>query len=300
MIIARIDGGLGNQMFQYAYGAYIARRLNTELRLDLRSYLAAPAHGYQLDRFAIEAGEATPHELASIPRKYRAIDSQRLPWSQWLRPTAFRRHKESVFGFNPQHLHITGQRYLVGYWQSEKFFPGMQAELRRQFQLREPLSAASQRVAAEIESTESIAVHVRRGDYLSHSGVQQLNMDYYRRAIFDWAAERDQPVVYVFSNDSQWCKTQFDMPWPVVYVDHNTAETGFEDLALMQLAACNVIANSTFSWWAAWLNRRAGKVVYAPSSWFRPGTLDDTHIVCGDWIVPEQIAERQVASAATA
>lgn len=296
MIIARVDGGLGNQMFQYAYGSYLARQLNTPLRLDLRSYRGAPSHGYQLDRFAIDAGEASPTELACVPRKYREADGRSLAWSKWLRPTKFRRHKESIFGFDAKHLQVMGQRYLVGYWQSEKFFPDMQASLRRQFQLIDPLSPASQRVAAEIESTESIAVHVRRGDYLNLDGVQHLSMDYYRRAIYDWAAQRDQAVVYVFSNDIQWCKTQFDLPWPVVYVDHNTADTGFEDLALMQRAACNVIANSTFSWWAAWLNGREGKMVYAPSSWFRPGTLDDTHIVCGDWIVPEQIAEGQLVS----
>lgn len=287
MIVSRIDGGLGNQLFQYAYGLYLARKHGTELALDTRAYESGPQHGYLLDRLQIDAPVVAGDQLRKLPRKYR--EESRWSMRSMLSVQGLRRHKESPFGFRESHLQVANDRYLVGYWQSERFFPGMREELLQQFRPRSPLSEQSSRVLNRIQATESAVLHIRRGDYLSNPEAAKLyaalQLDYYIRSLQDWVATHRtlQPEVFVFSNDMQWCKENISLPWRTHWVDHNGSETAHEDMCLMSHAQCNVIANSTFSWWAAWLNNRPGRAVYAPADWFRPNTLDGSSLLCENW-----------------
>lgn len=288
MIVVKIDGGLGNQMFQYAYGLYHAQRLQTALLLDLREYEHQPAHGYLLDRFQIQAEVATGDVLRRLPRRYRNPDARRGGFFNWLGQRPLRRHKESPFGFAAKHLKIPDDSYLIGYWQSERFFPGIESTLRKHFCPRLPLSPASQQVADHMRSTNSIALHVRRGDYITHSTnaaiYEHLQLDYYLHCLNDWAARQsDSPEVFIFSNDIAWCRKHFQLAWPTRFVDHNHGNTAHEDMLLISQAASCVIANSTFSWWSAWLNARSDHTIYAPPRWFRSGTLDDRHIIPDRW-----------------
>lgn len=291
MIISRIDGGLGNQMFQYAYGLYLARRADAEYFLDVSSYEKHPQHGYLLDHFQIDA-EVLPANLsAKVPRKYRSSASK-VSWLQdgfGLR--TLRRHKERDFGFQTSHLEAGNNRYLVGYWQSEQFFPGMRDELLKQFAVRRDLTAKSQEIGVRMAEGNSIALHVRRGDYVTSQSAaaiyEHLSVNYYHRCLQTWASEQDRPEVYIFSNDIAWCREQFQLEYPTHFVDHTSVDTAFEDLWMMQQAACLVMANSTFSWWAAWLNQRPEHQVIAPSRWFRPGTMDGSSILCRDWTVAD-------------
>lgn len=315
MIVSRIEGGLGNQMFQYAYGWYLARRHRCPLQLDLQSYEAGPAHGYLLDKFQITAPAADPQTLQRLPRRYRPSlaghdSGQRLAangravgrWAvgRWavgwrgLFRRRLRRHKESPFGFHPRHLRVGSGRYVVGYWQSAAFFPGIREELLEQFRPRQPLSPRSQELWELLRGTHSLALHVRRGDYRSDPAAAKLyypvDEAYYRRVLESWArgatAAPREPQVFIFSNDMAWCRRKFDdLPWTTHFVDHTTAATAHEDMLLMSAAQCCAIANSTFSWWAAWLNPRADAVVYAPRPWFQPHTLDSRHIVPAEWQV---------------
>lgn len=286
MIIARIDGGLGNQMFQYAYGLYLARRHDTELVLDLSSYEAQPQHGYLLDRLCVEAETVGPELRAFIPRRYRGTSSRFSLRDVW-GGGGLRRTKESPFGFQSKYLATPDHRYLVGYWQSEKFFPGIRSDLLKHFSLRSPLSPASQEVADKIRQTNSAVIHLRRGDYLTNPQAaklyQPLDLAYYVQSLHAWASTQANVEVFVFSNDMPWCRQNLNLPWKTHWVDHNGSDTAHEDMFLMSQAACCVIANSTFSWWAAWLNDRPGKTVYAPRTWFRPGTMDGSHILCHGW-----------------
>ena len=287
MIVSRIDGGLGNQLFQYAYGLYLARQHRTQLVLDTRAYESCPQHGYLLNQLQINAPSIAKEQIQKLPRKYR----ERSSWSMrsFLFFKQLKRHKESPFGFHASHLRVADNRYLVGYWQSEKFFPGMREELLSQFQPRSPLSDASQDVLQRIQNTESAVLHVRRGDYLSNPEAAKiytpLQLDYYTRSLQDWVATHHpkQPEVFVFSNDMPWCRANISLPWRIHWVDHNSHETAHEDMFLMSHAQCNVIANSTFSWWAAWLNSRPGNAVYAPVDWFQPNTLDGSSLICESW-----------------
>ncbi len=297
MIVSRIEGGLGNQMFQYAYGFYLARQRQCKHWLDVSTYCSGPAHGYLLDQFQIASTPAVESIERKFPLRYRQPDAVQgrvglsLRLRELLSPGSLKRHKETPFGFHQRHLHVPSQRYLVGYWQSERFFPGMRAELLRHFTLREQLSEASRHVLTRIESTNSLAVHVRRGDYVKSSAAAKiychLDQEYYRTAIDDWGrtcAQSSQPSeVFVFSNDIPWCRQQFSLRSPTTFVEHNTPATAHEDLVLMSRAQACIIANSTFSWWGAWLNERPGNVVYAPSKWFQPATLDGANLLPEHW-----------------
>ncbi len=303
MIISRIDGGLGNQMFQYAYGLYLAKRAKTEFYLDISSYEKQPQHGYLLDHFQIDA-EVLPAKLsAKIPRKYRSSAAKVSRLQDGFGFRSLRRNKERHFGFQTSHLEAGDNRYLVGYWQSEQFFPGMGDELLRQFALRCSLTAQSQEMGGRMAEGNSIALHVRRGDYVTSQSAaaiyEHLSVDYYHRCLQAWTREQDRPEVYIFSNDIAWCREQFRLEHPTHFVDHTSVDTAFEDLWMMRQAACLVMANSTFSWWAAWLNQRPGHQVIAPSRWFRPGAMDGSSILCRDWIVadvdPSQITSSKAA-----
>ncbi len=285
MIISKIDGGLGNQMFQYAYGAYLANQHGCEHILDTQAYASGPQHGYLLNHFSVKANTANDRILKQLPARHRP-SSIASAWYERMMPSRIRRHKEKEFGFHRKHLDTPKNSYLVGYWQSERFFPGMRKQLDQDFKLQTKLSDESARIADEIHGTNSITLHIRRGDYLTNSAAanlyEQLPLQYYLDAAQRWAEQHTNTRVFVFSNDIPWCKKSLNLPWPTRFIDHTRADTAYEDMAMMKLAACNVIANSTFSWWSAWLNKRT-TCVYAPNRWFRPGTMDDSSIIPASW-----------------
>ena len=292
MIVARIDGGLGNQLFQVAFGLQLARRHSTELVLDLSSYGQQPIHGYLLHHYALEARKLRADEVGYLPSRYRNPGQpptlvQRLGVADWLSGKGLRRVRERQLGFDPRFLQSGDNSYLVGYWQSELYFPDVHAELRSRVHPMGTLSRETQRLRKQMERVASVAVHVRRGDYVSSpqaaSIYRNLSLDYYRECVGRRLAERNGVEVFVFSNDIAWCQQNLALPCPVHYVQHTTPSTAHEDLYLMSAAECHVIANSTFSWWGAWLSQRPNQRVYSPASWFYPGTLDDQYLACQSW-----------------
>jgi hypothetical protein len=289
MIVTRIDGGLGNQMFQYAFGLYLALKHQAPLALDLSAYQAGPQHGYMLDRFQISAAPVNAESSQRIPKRYRKAPTTWMP--DWLRPAVLARVKERPFGFHEKYLQSPDNSYLVGYWQSEKFFPGLRESLIEHFSLAVPISDRSQRVLERIQASNSISLHIRRGDYVNSAETariyEQLSLEYYQRQLQRFADQHERVQVFVFSNDLAWCRQNLRLHWPIQFVDHNCAQTAYEDLIMMSHAACNVIANSTFSWWAGYLNQRAQHSVFAPAQWFRPNTLDGTHIPCTTWQIAD-------------
>lgn len=297
MIVSRIDGGLGNQLFQYAFGWYTAQRNNVNLVLDLSAYEDQPEHGYLLDQLQIEARTLQSKDLERIPSRYQSalkrpsLATKILEWP--LRKLAIldsrlSRTKEKPFGFKERYLSIGNNRYLVGYWQSERFFPGIRSDLLRQFRPAK-VSDQTSSLAERMYGRPSIALHVRRGDYLTNPSAasiyERLTLDYYRSCLADRLSEKPNSEVYIFSNDLDWCRQEFDLSQQTYFVDHNDGSTAHEDMLLISHAQCCIIANSTFSWWGAWLNDRKDRVVYAPSRWFKPGTLDGTHILPAEWLV---------------
>lgn len=288
MIVVRIEGGLGNQMFQYAFGTQIAHRNRTELVLDLSSYAKKPQHGYLLDRWQIAARQLEPHEVRRLPHRYQP-KANRSVWRRFFLPIdGLKRVREKPFGFSKEYLETRNDCYLVGYWQSERYFPDVTKEVVQQFQPRTASSHQSERIRERMLETNSIAIHIRRGDYLNPANPQftacNLSLEYYYQSILHRLRHRVGCEAFVFSNDIAWCREKLRLPCPTHYVEHTTNGTAHEDLWMMTAAESLVIANSTFSWWGAYLGQRDGKTVYAPMQWFRPNTLDDSNIPCQSWI----------------
>ena len=285
MIVSRLDGGLGNQMFQYAFGLYLSEKHKTQLVLDLSSYQTGPQHGYMLDRFQISAKSLDHRSSRRIPQRYRTGASNWLP--DWLRWNVLRRVKERPFGFHEKYLEASANSYLVGYWQSEKFFPGLRDELLKQFTPVVELSDESQRMIDRMQSAPSISLHIRRGDYVNNPATariyEQLSLEYYQTCLQRFLARHEHVQIFVFSNDLPWCREHLRLSSPTHFVDHTNQQTAHEDLVMMRHATCNVIANSTFSWWAAYLNNRDDRTTCAPAGWFRPGTLNAEHLFSPAW-----------------
>ena len=286
MIITRLNGGLGNQLFQYAFGRALASQHRVPLRLDIRDYRDKPQHGLLLQHFNIDGEFLSAHHGVSTPDITRRTKWQRWLWN--LSPTHVRWVREKPYGFHSKWLKLGRSVYLDGYWQSDLFFQQIADSLRQEFTLKVPPSLATQELAAQMRQTRSIAMHIRRGDYVTDPNVAKiylpLPLSYYERCLNDWAADHRHVRVFVFSNDIAWCKKNIRWAYPTQYVDHTTASTAHEDLYLMQQAECCVTANSTLSWWGAWLGHRPGHVVYTPAQWFYPNTLNDQNLACDGWV----------------
>ena len=284
MIVARIEGGLGNQLFQYAFGTQLAYRNNTELVLDLSSYASKPAHGYMLDRFSIGFRELRSDEWKRIPGRYRE-GKRSLLQALVFTGKELTRVRERPFGFSEKYMSAPDDSYLVGYWQSERFFRDVTTKIREQFRPTVSMSSETLRIRDRMLNSSSIAIHLRRGDYITTQpmAARNLSLDYYRECVVSQLARRPESEVYVFSNDIPWCLANLDLPCRVHFVEHTNNATAHEDLCLMTAAECLVIANSTFSWWGAYLSERQDKTIFTPKSWYHPGTLDDSNINCKDW-----------------
>ena len=276
MIIVNVNSQLGNQMFQYA----IYRKLQLqgkEVKADLHYYLAHPEH-FQLPIFGIELKAATEKECQIERDEYRTFMDR-------LRRKIFGKRQNIVseitsasYDFNPRVFQLK-RGYIDGYWQSEKYFEDIEDELRKTFTFPALNDAQNENIVQKIKSTTSISIHVRRGDYLG--GFPIMGMDYYTPAMQYFIEKYPQAHFYVFSNDMDWCKKNL-LGDNIDFVDWNMGDKSFIDMYLMSQCQHHIIANSSFSWWAAWLNTNPQKEVIAPRTWFFHAATPDIH--CKGWI----------------
>ncbi len=271
MIIARIRGGLGNQLFQYAAARALAWEKNEQLKLDLYTYgTKSQSRSFGLDRFLIDGETASREEIHQFTGSNfltRFINKQ----ENYLRcPRVL---AQPHYHFYEDFFSVPTPIYLSGYWQSEKYFKEFEQQLRSQLVLKNNLSESSLKWKQKMQAGRSVAVHVRRGDYSSKSNYNSffgtLSFDYYERAVKEMKAKIDDPTFFVFSDDIDWCKQNLKFLPEAEFVAHDTAVHASEDLILISLCEHQIIANSTFSWWGAWLNANKDKIVIAPSKWFQ-------------------------------
>ncbi len=283
LIVVRLRGGLGNQLFQYALGRRLSLIHDRPLLLDTSEYRAAgpdPRQGirvYCLQHFHIRAGIAGPEETGPFRRYYR----------QDLLSRVLRRagglgfvldHTYSYRTFRQAHMfypRVLARRprrvcYLDGYWQLERFFAPIEVILREELVVRDPPDDYNRGMLERIDSSESVCVHVRHGDNANQAAAQHgvLPPDYYARAIDDLVRAVPNPRFFVFSDDPEWARENVRPGRDATYVDGNGDERNYEDLRLMGRCRHHITGNSTFSWWGAWLGRRAGQRVYAPGRYF--------------------------------
>ena len=301
MIITRLTGGLGNQMFQYAAGLALAEHRRTVLKLDVDWFRLDPAYEahnrYALSCFNLTEQFATAEEIDRV----RGVDLTRAErWAaRAARALHFYRyanrhagpsnlHYAQDFSFYPGFFDQPDPTYLHGMWQSEKFFAPVANLLRLHFSFRYPMPPAVAQMLARIQGGgPSVAVHFRRGDYVRNASFNQaigvLGFGYYLRAMALLRERHPDLVFYVFSDDIDAIERDFRPPVPCVFVRATDHWHSYDKIRLMSACHHAIISNSTFAWWAAWLNPNAGKSVVAPAVWFAGGEHDDRDVVPASW-----------------
>ena len=169
---------------------------------------------------------------------------------------------------------------MLGYWQSEKYFVERSETIRSDFTFRIPLDVCNRELVATLDRANTVSLHIRRGDYANNSKTKATHglcsLDYYQAAV-NYVAERvESPRFFVFSDDIAWAKENLKIKFPCQYIGHNQGTNSYIDMQLMSLCKHHIIANSSFSWWGAWLNPNVSKIVIAPSRWFaKPTNVHD-------------------------
>lgn len=271
LIVVRVIGGLGNQLFQYATGRALALRRGVPFGLDTRIYDRPGVRALGLGEFNIQT---LPVDLTRLPIRSR---SNLLKFLSSLRPGVVHTYREprDRFDFNPKLLDQPDWTYLKGYFMSEKYFVDYEEEIRRDLSFRNPPEGENADALKRIRSVQSVSVHIRRGDVLdSDNAYVSLDLDYHRRAA-DYVAGKlgTEPTFFVFSDDAEWVAENFRLPYPMEVVTHNGDARNTEDLRLMSNCRHHINANSTFSWWGAWLDAARDNIVVAPKVWFRDPTI---------------------------
>lgn len=286
MIIVKLMGGLGNQMFQLAAGKALALRHGVELKAD-PSWLNKDAGGkytqrhYELGIFRSEIAIAEEQDLQAYTKTESLL--KRALKKYKLSSSGYARMSEGIPGYDPAFESYPANTYLDGYWQSELYFKNYEKEIRELFQFRESIKEACRPLVQKIERMNAVSLHVRRGDYVENAEAGSFHglcsPAYYEAAVKRIAELHGAPELIVFSDDVAWCKQHLNFPLPIHFFETGSAA---EDLYLMSRCKHHIIANSSFSWWGAWLNDTKQKTVIAPKTWF--AGADDKHIIPSTWI----------------
>jgi hypothetical protein len=288
-IFLSIDGGLGNQLFEYAFGRALAIRTGGELILDLWKCQRGRCRPFELHHFNIRARSISRAE--TVICRLANSDRFRLPRGivQTIAPGMLPRVvSKKQHGFDPKALEQSGSVFADGWWQSELYFREHRQAIVDEFTFREAPDAVNQQWLEKIGGTESVCLHVRRGDYVTDPYILKTfgicGLDYYKAAIELIQQKVASPTFFIFSNDPEWAKQNLSVPGEHHFATHNCDVSDWEDLRLMSACRHFVVANSTFSWWGAWLSGHEGKMVIAPRRWFAAEDHPATDIVPTDWI----------------
>ena len=291
MVISNLIGGLGNQMFQYAAGRALSLKIGATFVLDISGFENYELHqGFELQRvfnhpFEI-ASEADIRRVLGwqSPASVRRIASRRPFASLFRKRFVVEPHFHYWSGIN----NITKDCYLSGYWQSEKYFSDVASRIRADFTFQPPLESQNTELAKKINQVNAVSLHVRRGDYAVNPKTTATHglcsLEYYQSAIQYIAAQVERPVFFIFSDDVPWVKENLKMSFPCQYVEHNREAESYNDMRLMSLCQHHIIANSSFSWWGAWLNQSPKKIVIAPERWFSHASRDTRDLLPSSWV----------------
>lgn len=281
MNIVWVDGGLGNQMFQYALAMKL-KSLGKQIKIDVTKYADHHAHNdFELDKvFGIDCDYADEEEI----RRLGYLKSNH--WTELLRKTPFRKrtiYNHESYDFDGS-VFLMDNCYLEGYWQSEKYFQNIREQVLETYTFPAFSTEEQKNWAEQIGNSLSVSVHIRRGDYLNYAYLQNIcTPEYYRRAM-DFFRERfpGSAEFYIFTNDFPWAEERFSGE-DCHFVKGNTGADSFRDMQLMSLCKHNIVANSSFSWWGAWLNQNPDKIVIAPEKWTNGSTDQQVDIIPGTW-----------------
>ncbi len=283
MLIIAVVGGLGNQMFQYAFYRNLEQR-ERKVKIDIRSSWkdGEDSHDkYELNRIFLLRTDIATMEDRKIYHVNNNLIS-RLKRKIFHTKTQYYSFRlEETISFSEKFFHMEDM-YIYANYQSEKYFENITEVIRRDYAF-DPITVKNTLFFEQIKNTNSVSIHIRRGDYLRNADLKDVcTLSYYKNAIQEICRRITHPTFFIFSNDIPWCKENFPLE-KAIFVTGNTGRNSYRDMQLMSYCKHNIIANSTFSWWGAWLNANPNKIVIAPDKWFNgvDGTKD---IIPERWI----------------
>lgn len=287
MIVGKVLGGLGNQMFQYTFYKYLSLTKGLPTKIDLSGFNEYSLHnGYELDNvFAIEEKIATLEEVESYKTKYPLLFKVENKLLNKNIIFGKRHFKENNFFVNKKiFCDDIVDLYIEGYFQTHKYIDYIESNYGELFKFNTPLSASEQKILHK----NCVAIHIRGGDYLTNPKDRALfgnicTKEYYQKAIECVKSKVENPVFLIFTNEPVYAKQLLnDEDFEIV--DWNTGKQSYRDMYLMSLCKHNIIANSSFSWWGAWLNQNDNKIVIAPSKWFNSDKISQKDICPNSWV----------------
>lgn len=281
MIIVHLKGGLGNQMFQYAFGRAYGLKHDVEVKYDVYGYGMDKIRAYGLAHFNIKENLATLEDLKAIKNPYGII-------SKAVRYFRFKFLREFHLDYSKKLFNTRlDNHYFAGFFQSEKYFAEIKDIIQREFTLAFPLKQVTLETLAKIEEAPvSVSIHIRRGDYVESAKnrfiLGSCDLEYYDKAIETITNGFPEAKFFVFSDDIEWARANLHTGYPVVFVS-NPEIPDYEEIHLMSVCKHNIIANSSFSWWGAWLNKNEDKIVIAPKKWTNHSTDQHPNIIPASW-----------------
>jgi len=290
MIITKLMGGLGNQMFQYAAGRQIAVLRNTSLKLDISGFAGYDLREYLLHNFKINAEIASEREIEELKRECQKWED-RWAISKLFSKAKFVRYKEprkDLYRFKNRVFALPQEAYIEGHWVHPGYFSSIRDLLIREFKLLNDFDTRNHAFLEMIRSSRhSVSLHVRRGDYVDNPKTNQYHgvcsLEYYRRAIGRIREKYPEADFFIFSDDLDWVRDNLKFDRGHHFVDANSSQCPHFDMALLMICDHHIIANSTFSWWGAWLADSPDKLVIAPKTWIHARNVDSAQIVPREW-----------------
>jgi hypothetical protein len=280
MIIIKIMGGLGNQIFQYATAKAIAIKKNDVLKLDINSFKNDSfKRDYKLDNFNIKEDIANFIEIRKLRGTFNITEKfcNKFKLNVSKANTYYKEQKQMFF--DRDIFNKNSNLYLDGYWQNENYFSNIREYLLKVF-IPKSISNIAREYLNEIQKCNSISLHIRRKDYLNLKDIYYIcELDYYQKAIQIIQDKVENPKFFIFSDDIDWCKNNLNIE--AIYIENTT---DIEDMYLMKNCKHNIIANSTFSWWGAWLNENKNKIVIGPKKWFVKKEWQNLNLVSDEWV----------------
>ena len=277
MVVVKLMGGLGNQMFQYAFGITVATKLQKNLVLDVDFLLdRSPKSNFVYRDFDLDIFQLNSYGFYDVEHK-----------EKFKKKTLF---SKGSFVFLEKGFHFQefdrvlkfSKVYLEGYWQSYKYFEGIEGLIRQEFTFKQTLNPIQQELLDQIKSTKSICVNFRRTDFVTIPTAIQTHgvpsLRYYKDALSALTDVIGTDVsLFIFSDDIDWCKANFQTNYPAYFVDHATYKGDRFSVYLNLMSHCKhfIIPNSTFAWWGAWLSTNPSKLVFTPEKWFSDELLQN-------------------------
>jgi hypothetical protein len=287
MIIVRIWEGLGNQLFQYAYARALQLRTRNKVYLDCDRCFAIELEGQRCHRdYALENFNIKLHHYYKSDKIYFFLENRTyvqkiMYWISQRKHTMFHYYKEQDVKYKEELKYLRGNYYVMGWMQNEKYFKEYRTELLKEIRLKKKI-IVSQKLKVIMNSENTVSVHVRRKDFKKFNNT--LPITYYEKAVNLIENKVENPFFIIFTDDLEWTKSNSFLKQNRVYYIAEEKLHDYEELMVMSRCKHNIIANSTFSWWGAWLNTYEGKIVIGPRIWFRDKIHSKLNIMPDEWI----------------